>query len=287
MRICKVCPALFALFLIVAVSLPSLAATTFGPGTHLVGSEIKPGVYRTEGEITYFARLSGLTDQLSDIIANEASPPPPVLVEIKSTDVAFESKGPGQWTLVDGSYQPDIKTSFGPGWWFVGIDITPGLYRTEAYVRYFARLSGLGGELQDIIANAVPSQGPVVVEIKASDLAFRSKTDGIWTLIDDSYSPEIRNTFGDGYWIVNRDIMPGIYQTKDDVQYYARLSGFGNQLEDIIVNAASVTGGAVIKILDSDVGFLTKGGAQWSLIEIEETKNLLPGVLMLLLDDEE
>lgn len=81
--------------------------------------------------------------------------------------------------------------------------------------------------------------------------------------------------------------MPGIYQTKNDVQYYARLSGFGNQLIDIIVNAASVIGGAVIEILDSDVGFLTKGGAQWTLIEIEETKNLLPGVLMLLLDEEE
>lgn len=115
MRICKICSALVALVLIVTVSLPSLAATTFGPGTHLVGSEIQPGVYRTEGEISYFARLSGLTGQLSDIIANEASPLPPVLVEIKSTDVAFESKGPGQWTLVDDSYQQELRTSFGHG----------------------------------------------------------------------------------------------------------------------------------------------------------------------------
>ncbi len=287
MRIRRLCAVMVALTMIAAMSSSGQAAMSFGPGIHLVSIDIGPGVYRTEGEITYFARLSGLTGELSDIIANAASPPAPVLVEIKPTDVAFESKGPGQWTLVDDSYQPDPGTSFGRGWWLVGVDITPGLYRTEEYVRYFERLSGLGGELQDIITNALPSQGPVVVEIKASDIAFQSRTDVLWTLIDESYNPEIRKTFGDGYWIVHRDIMPGIYRTEDDVRYYARLSGFGNQLNDIIVNAASVTGGAVIEILDSDAGFLTKGGAQWTFIEIEQPSILLPGAMMLLLDKDE
>ncbi|MDZ7761263.1 MAG: hypothetical protein U5L00_13550 [Desulfovermiculus sp.] len=150
---------MIGLAIIVGVPSSSQAAMSFGPGTHLVGTDIEAGIYRAEDKITYFARLSGLTGELSDIIANSASPPPPVLVEIKPTDVAFESKGLGQWNMIDDLYQPDPRTSFGCGWWLVGIDIVPGTYRAEGPVSYFARLSGLGGELQDIIINALPPLG--------------------------------------------------------------------------------------------------------------------------------
>ena len=278
---------LICIVLVIITILPLSIKTVFafGSGIHLVGTDIEPGVYRTTGEITYFARLSGLTGEFSDIIANEALPQPPVLVEIKATDVAFESKGTGQWTIIDDAYQPEPATSFGGGWWLVGTDIIPGLYRTEDTVNYLARLSGLGAEFQDIIANDIPPNGPVVVEIKGSDLAFHSKTDGIWSLVDESYSPQVRSTIGDGYWIVNLDILPGIYHTEDDVQYYARLSGFGNEFQDIISNAVLVSGGTYLEILESDVGFLTEGGAQWTRLEIEPNANLLPGILFLLLDE--
>jgi hypothetical protein len=281
-KFCLIC---VVLVLITAIPPSIQAVMAFGPGIHLIGTDIEPGVYRTTGEITYFARLSGLTGEFSDIIANAAIPQPPVLVEIKPGDFAFESKGPGQWTMIDDTYQPEPTSSFGGGWWLVGSDIIPGLYRTEDTVNYLVRLSGLGAELQDIIANDLPPQGPVVVEIKADDLAFHSRTDGIWSLVDESYSPQVRSTIGDGYWIVNLDILPGIYRTEDYVQYYARLSGFGNQLLDIISNAVFVNGGATIEILESDVGFLTEGGAQWSRLETEPSTNLLPGILFLLLDE--
>jgi hypothetical protein len=285
MKIRRVLVFIFSLVIIFTTNICDQKLLAFGPGVHLVGTDIEPGIYRTTGEISYFARLSGLTGEFSDIIANEASPPPPVLVEIKSSDVAFESRGSGQWTMIDNSYQPIPTTSFGAGWWLVGIDIHPGIYRTEKRVNYFARLSGLGGQIQDIIANEIPPQGPVVVEIKATDLAFQSRADGFWSIVDNSYHPQVLDTFGDGYWIVNRDIMPGVYYTKDDIQYYARLSGFGNQIEDIITNAALVIGGAMIEILESDAGFLTKGGAQWSGLDIGSTSNQQPGVLMLLLNE--
>lgn len=95
----------------------------------------------------------------------------------------------------------------------------------------------------------------------------------------------MRSNIGDGYWIVNLDILPGIYHTEDDVQYYARLSGFGNEFQDIISNAALVSGGTYIEILESDVGFLTDGVAQWTRLETETNANLLPGILFLLLDE--
>ena len=250
----------------------ALAQESFGEGTHLVGRDIQPGLYRTDGEISYFARLSGISGELSDIIANEAFPPSPVLVEIKETDIAFESQGSGTWTRIDDSYNPEIKSFFEDGWWLVGVDIESGRYRTTDVVNYFARLSGVGGELDDIIANGAFTSGPVVVDIKESDFAFQSSGDATWALLDDSYQPEIRSSFGDGWWIVDVDIEPGIYRTSDDVSYFSRLSGFGHELADIIVNKAFTSGSSIIEIMSTDTGFETQGGATWNRVDLTLTK---------------
>ena len=79
-------------------------------------------------------------------------------------------------------------------------------------------------------------------------------------------NPEPLAVFGDGWWIVGVDILPGIYRTSDDVTFYARLSGFGNRLEDIIAIAAQEEGGSIIEIMDTDVGFQTQGGAIWTKV---------------------
>jgi hypothetical protein len=167
-------------------------------------------------------------------------------------------------------------TSFGPGTHLVGIDIQAGLYRTEGPATYIARLSGLGGELSDIIANETSDSGPMVVEVKATDVALEVHGDGIWHLLDDSFRPEPKATFGDGWWIVGKDVLPGIYRTRDDVRYYARLSGFGHELEDIIANDASAEGGAVIEIKATDAGFETRG-ATWTLISLAKGPSAVQG----------
>ena len=61
--------------------------------------------------------------------------------------------------------------------------------------------------------------------------------------------------------------MPGVYRTPDDVNYFARLSGFGNELADIITNDAFAEGGSIFEIMDADVAFQTQGGATWSRID--------------------
>jgi len=260
-----------AILIATAATISAQPATRFGEGTHLVGTDIQPGVYRTEGEVRYFARLSGVSGEFGDIIANETPDDGPVLVEIKEGDVAFESNGDGEWYLLDDSYQPEQQTSFGPGWWLVGKDIKPGLYRSEVGISYHERLSGVGGELGDILANEAFSDGPIVVEIKSGDVAFHSSGEGYWSIVDDSYRPELRTIFGDGFWIVGVDIMPGLYQTTDDVSYYARLSGFGGQLGDIIANEAGASGRSTIEIKATDVGFQTQGGATWSRVDTSPT----------------
>ena len=54
---------LIAVFIATTTSGTAIAqpARSFGAGTYLVGSDIEPGLYRSEGEVTYFERLSGLS----------------------------------------------------------------------------------------------------------------------------------------------------------------------------------------------------------------------------------
>ena len=138
-------------------------------GTHIVGEDIEPGVYQGLG-VSYWARLSGLGGSLDEIIANE-TPVGPTYVEIKESDEAFETMG-GQWIKIDlDEYEEEESDEIGPGMYLVGKDIQPGRYKTADDSGYWARLKGLSGELDDIIANDNMAGGGYV-EISGSDVAF-------------------------------------------------------------------------------------------------------------------
>ncbi|MCH8052081.1 MAG: hypothetical protein IIC86_08700 [Chloroflexi bacterium] len=79
--------------------------------------------------------------------------------------------------------QPTSQT-FGDGTWLVGFDIQPGIWRNSdsSGFCYWARLSGLGGELGDIISNGI-STAIQTVEIKPGDVAFEASNCGTWTKI--------------------------------------------------------------------------------------------------------
>ena len=78
--------------------------------------------------------------------------------------------------------------SFGQGTWLVGSDIQPGRYRT--FVEgdsaldscYWARLSGLTGSFDDLIAND-NAMGSVYVDILSTDVAFESGC-GPWSKVE-------------------------------------------------------------------------------------------------------
>lgn len=68
--------------------------------------------------------------------------------------------------------QIEDNTIPGDGTFVVGEDIQPGTYKASAADGcYWARLSGLGGALDDIIANSNTS-GPVTIEVAPSDKAL-------------------------------------------------------------------------------------------------------------------
>lgn len=79
------------------------SAGGFSDGTHMIGTDIQPGTYRTDGgEGCYWERLSGFSGTSADRIANDFSPEKKQsYVTIEATDKAFESKRCGTWELVE------------------------------------------------------------------------------------------------------------------------------------------------------------------------------------------
>ncbi|WDZ88872.1 hypothetical protein [Nocardiopsis sp. HUAS JQ3] len=76
-----------------------------GNGIHRVGEDIEPGTYTTDGPnpdgilpMCYYARLSGLSGELDDIIANNNIEGPGSVV-VQEGDVALELSGDCEWTL--------------------------------------------------------------------------------------------------------------------------------------------------------------------------------------------
>lgn len=156
----------------------------FGDGTWLVGSDVEPGLYRaTDASSCYWARLSGLSGELSDVLANDIGSGFSLVVELLSTDRAFESDGCGTWLPLAGA-SASGGDEFGDGTWIVGLDIPAGTYRAGGGEScYWSRLSGFSGELSDILANDLPSGG-AIVEVLAGDAGFSTHGCGRWERVE-------------------------------------------------------------------------------------------------------
>ncbi|MGY1697724.1 hypothetical protein ACI780_22740 [Geodermatophilus sp. SYSU D00814] len=154
----------------------------FGDGTYLVGTDVQPGRYRTDGTSTcYWERLSDLTGEFEAILAND-NVSGQTYVEILPTDVAFSTDDCGRWepAAFDG---PDVSGGFGDGVYLVNADIQPGTYvSTGSSGCYWERLSDLTGEFEAILANDNPS-GQTYVEILPTDVAFSTDDCGTWSRV--------------------------------------------------------------------------------------------------------
>lgn len=159
--------------------------------------------------------------------------------------------------------------TFGAGAQLVGTDIQPATYRTRSASRgcYWERLSGLGGTLDEILAND-NTDGPAVVTIGAADKAFSSKRCGPWT---QDLSPITQGTdapfSGHGTYIVGVDIAPGTWRNDGSANcYWARLAGFSGTLDDIIAND-NPDGTAIVTIAATDKGFMSNRCGIWTKVQ--------------------
>ncbi|MEX2315225.1 MAG: hypothetical protein WD628_05855, partial [Thermomicrobiales bacterium] len=164
---------------------------------------------------------------------------------------------------------PPTSTTFSDGTHFVGTDIPAGTYRNSDSSDgcYWERLSSLGGELDDIIANEFTFHRSIAT-IAPSDLAFSTDRCGTWTSDLSAVTGSPTDPFSDGTFIVGVDIGPGTWRNSDssDGCYWARLSGFSGELDDIIDNEFTYVAIQTVVVGNADVGFQTSGCGAWTRV---------------------
>ena len=164
------------------ICVPQQTPVTFGDGTHVIGSGIPAGTYRTRADVAncYWERLSGFSGELDDIIANNFDDSHQV-VTIAPTDAGFGSEDCGTWTNDLSPLTQSRVAPFGDGTWIVKTDIDPGTWGAPGGGGcYWERLSGFSGELDDIVTNDFGTTNPVVT-IADSDVGFGTSGCGTWT----------------------------------------------------------------------------------------------------------
>jgi hypothetical protein len=149
---------------------------------------------------------------------------------------------------------------FEDGTLLVGSEVAPGRW-TSGGNCYWERLSGVGGTFEEIITNDNPA-GQAIVDIAPTDAAFSSDGCGRWSVYAPPAAPA--DTFTDGDWVVNEQIVPGTYRADGATAcYWERATGFGHVFEEIIAND-NPAGQPIVEIGAGDVRFTSNGCGTWS-----------------------
>jgi hypothetical protein len=160
-----------------------------------------------------------------------------------------------------------LPVSFGNGIWKVGIDIPAGTYRnTGTSACYWARLSGFGGTLGEIISNSFDDV-PNIVTIAATDKGFESNRCGTWANNFKPRTASPTSSHGGGHFVVGTEVAPGTWQSSSTGScYWERLRGFGGTLDEIIANDFA-DGPRVVSISSGDRGFYASSDCgMWSYL---------------------
>jgi len=157
-------------------------------------------------------------------------------------------------------------STFGNGTFIVGSDIAPGTYRnTQGSGCYWARLSGFGGTLGEILAND-NTVNPAIVTISPTDKGFESVRCGQWTSNLSPVTANQASSFGAGTYIVGVDITAGQWKSSGQSGcYWARLRGFGGGFRDIIANN-NIDNPTIVQIGAGDKGFFNTRCGTWTLM---------------------
>ncbi|MFG2354562.1 hypothetical protein [Streptomyces sp. NPDC048521] len=157
-----------------------------GDGEYQVGSDVKPGTYRTTGntdDMCYWERAKDAKGEMDSLLAND-NVSGTSYVTIKATDKLFKSSGCEDWEAVDPKAKGTPASSMdGDGGMFkVGTDIAPGTYRSTGNADdscYWERTKDAAHGLNSIIANNNVT-GSAVVTISPTDAYFKTTGCGDW-----------------------------------------------------------------------------------------------------------
>ncbi|WP_406125601.1 hypothetical protein [Streptomyces sp. NBC_00989] len=157
-----------------------------GDGDFRVGTDVKPGTYRTNGNtdgMCYWERAKDASGDTDSLLANDnvsgAS-----YVTVKATDKIFKSSGCKDWAAVGTKAQgsPATKMAGDGGMFKVGVDIAPGTYRSTGNTDdmcYWERAKDAEHGLDSILANDNVT-GTAVVTISAKDAYFKTAGCKTW-----------------------------------------------------------------------------------------------------------
>ena len=150
--------------------------------------------------------------------------------------------------------------------WVVGVDITPGTYRSSGGGPFctWERLRGLVGSSGEGIGGEIAWSGEIqTVTIMTDDAGFQAAPEcGTWSPAPTT-GPKATE-FGGGAWIVGVDIAPGRYRSSGRGDcFWRRLGGFGGTPSES--QRGSFGGIETVDIVATDVGFASWDGCgSWS-----------------------
>lgn len=133
---------------------------TWGPGTYLVGTEIAPGVYRTNGYWSVNSADGGIID--NDLIMSGTNI---AVIPEGAATVKFSGEA---MAIADSRVIDPIAEGFSEGTYVVGKDLQPGQYRVSGANAYAARLDANLGIIDNDLAD-----GSVILMIDPSDAYFK------------------------------------------------------------------------------------------------------------------
>lgn len=157
-----------------------------GDGDYRVGTDIKPGTYRTTGNTPhacYWERAGDASGEPGAVLANDHVTGTGY-VTVKAADKVFRTSGCADWEAVDPKAKGTPATTMdGDGGMFkVGTDIAPGTYRSTGNADdscYWERAKDADGTTDSVLANDHVT-GTAVVTIGASDGYFKTEGCGDW-----------------------------------------------------------------------------------------------------------
>lgn len=164
---------------------PLAARTRFGPGQYRVGADLPAGFYYSDpGHGCHFQRLRGFGGTSADVITTtqlnfDVSQ---WIVQLLATDAGFETDAACSfWHTTP---RRGLESNIAAGLWVVGIQVTPGTYRSEsaAVGCEWQRVSAFTGAPEAVIAGAfVSAAGPQIVTIAGTDVGFSTRPEcGTW-----------------------------------------------------------------------------------------------------------
>ncbi|MEV0553107.1 MULTISPECIES: hypothetical protein [unclassified Streptomyces] len=151
-----------------------------GDGDFEVGTDVKPGTYRTTGNtdsLCYWERAKDASGEMDSILAND-NVSGTSYVTIPAGDKLFKSSGCKDWEAVAAraTGTPAALVKGNGGMHRVGVDIAPGTYRSTGNTDdlcYWERAKDASHSMESILANNNVS-GTAVVTVAAGDAYFKT-----------------------------------------------------------------------------------------------------------------